>query len=527
MNETNFAGQRNELEEAPSTPSEKPRSRFDIHYDSTPLSQSPMLKITEEDMPSDASSQYASLVPPPSASKRHSMYGSPTIYGLDNDSSSSLYIPGGNVPGNRSSVTSLKYVPQIGAPMRAKSPVRGKSPVRTSSSPSRSRSKSPIKKPNGPFNFKSTQLTAPAISNSTRASHRKGHRYKHSSVSMNLFQEPKQRAPLRINVSYPIPTLGEFFASCSENQKLKLTWSLWHLTCSFIVFLTGFIYRLHSFSTLSHLIFYDSLGCIIIVLTDIMNNFDVYTKSSIKFPFGLGRIHVLFAFALSVSLIFLGCDLGSHFIEELLMGIFADPEHEQHGSGHNQHNTEPDHSEVGYLLYETLCLLTIIITSISSKIEGSMTHTSLTALMMHSPTHLITLVFSIYLALTPILQNVHTSFGIDNVATLAIASLIIYMGSKAVKYLGFIILLSFPKKDTKMLELKGDIQALEIFSSNYSLENVIISQVHMDLVVVLVSVKMVGRSDEQETALRNKIDELIRKTVTSKTVETTIDIDRL
>lgn len=172
-------------------------------------------------------------------------------------------------------------------------------------------------------------------------------------------------------------------------------------------------------------------------------------------------------------------------------------------------------------------MLTIIITSISSKIEGSMTHTSVTALMMHSPTHLITLVFSIYLALTPILQNVHTSFGIDNVATLAIASLIIYMGSKAVKYLGFVILLSFPKKDTKMLELKGDIQALEIFSSNYSLENVIISQVHMDLVVVLVSVKMVGRSDEQETALRNKIDELIRKTVTSKTVETTIDIDRL
>lgn len=513
-----------ELSPEPATPTERPCSRFDLSYE-TPA-QSPMLKITEEDDDPDSPSHLASLIPPQhTGSKRHSTYGSPMLYSLENNSSSSLFNPSG-----RNSATSLKYVPQTSAPMRSKSPMRSRSPVR-GSSPVRNCSTSP-KKPSGPFNFKSTNLTAPAIPGmpNSRASHRKGHRYKHSSVSMNLFQEPKQRAPLRINVSYPIPDFTEFMGSCTREQKLKVVWASLHLVYSLFIFLTGFTYSLHSFSTLSHLIFYDAFGCIITVLTDIMNNFDVYTKSSIKFPFGLGRMQVLFGFALSVSLIFVGCDLGSHFVEELVMGFFAEEQHD-HASGHNHHNTGSD-LQISVLFYEITVIMTIVVTTVSSRITATMTNTtSLKSIMMNNPTHIITLIFSTYLALNPLLLNLGADVGINEIVTLTIAVLIIYMGSNVVKYLGYIVLLSFPNVDTKkekfFSEIETNIESLDAFRSTYSIENMVISKVHMGLVVVIINIKMAGGSDDEETMLRNQIDKVIREALISQKVETTIDINRL
>lgn len=504
------------LTAAPGTPTER-HTRFDT--DETPI-QSPMLRITEEDHDDDAdlTDSPQRLAPPGIASKRQSTYGG-SLYALDNNSSSSLFIPGGNVAGNRSSVTSLKYTPQMQPPMRGKSPVR-------SASPQRSRSSSP-RKP-GPFNFKSTNLSTAPLGQNPRASHRKGHRYKHSSVSMNLFQEPKQRAPLRITVSYPIPTLKEFLSSCTHQQKLMMSWAGFHLLCSLLTFFTGFIYSLHSFSTLSHLIFYDALACIIAVLTDVMDNFDVYTKSSIKFPFGLGRIQVLFAFALSVSLIFVGCDLGSHFIEELIMGFFSDDGHDH--SGHNQHKTGSI-SRISVPLYESIILLTIGVTFVSSRITASLTkESSLKSIVMNNPTHVITLVFSIYLAVNPLLLNIQSSVGIDEIAALTISCLIIVMGSQVVKYLGYIVLLSFPNIDTKTenfsSQLTGEIRGLGTFRSTYSIENLIISKVHMGLVVVLINIKMIGGADDAETLLRTQVDGVIRRVLPSEKVETTIDINR-
>ena len=52
---------------------------------------------------------------------------------------------------------------------------------------------------------------------------------------------------------------------------------------------------------LSHLIFYDSLGALICVCVEILGNFEVWGRSSVRHPFGLQRIEVIAGFALSVS----------------------------------------------------------------------------------------------------------------------------------------------------------------------------------------------------------------------------------
>ena len=55
---------------------------------------------------------------------------------------------------------------------------------------------------------------------------RKGHRYKHSSVSMNFFQEPEVKEPLNIIQSLPVPN----FKDLSSN----LIWPKTHVQLSIV-----------------------------------------------------------------------------------------------------------------------------------------------------------------------------------------------------------------------------------------------------------------------------------------------------
>ncbi len=527
----------------PVTPKDTPRSRYDQF--STPT-QSPMIKISELEEPDslDSPSKYSDILPPSlsyTSSKRNSLQFSPaqnqsypmqpnnsgSLYSQGNNSSSSLLIPGGNVPGNRSSLSSLKYVPPPSIPMRNKSPVRSSSPIR---------SRSPSPRRYQPFNFRSTNLSTPSLNNA-RASHRKGHRYKHSSVSMNFFQEPKARAPLKIPASFPIPTINEFFTSCNTLQKQKLAWSFFHLLTSIIIFLVGFKYSISSFSTLSHLIFYDSLGSLTVVFVDIMSNFDVWSKSSIKFPFGLGRVEVLFGFALSVSLIFVGCDLISHFAEEFMVSFFNDEEGHDHTSGHNHHNSNS--IDINLPLYEFFVLLTVTVTLVSSnmvvnkeRVNNMITNFSfLKNTIINNPTHFITLIFSAYLFLYPFVASFDSDLKINEASTLFISVMICYIGWKIVRYLGCIILLSYPntKKSYNAISnaIIKDIKDLDQFKSNYTISNLIIFRVHLKLLTVFMNIKMVGGSDDDELNLRYQINELVKQHMDGDDIETTIDINRI
>ncbi|CCH46785.1 putative membrane protein [Wickerhamomyces ciferrii] len=537
--------------QAPATPKDTPRSRYDQF--STPT-QSPMIKISELEEPDTLGSPSLSdIMMPPNAqftgnhNKRNSLNFSPghnssgsfsqagnrtSLYSLDNNSSSSFLIPGGNVPGNRSSISSLKYVPPPPVPPRNRSPTRSSSPIR---------SRSPSPKKYQPFNFRSTNLSTPSSVNNARASHRKGHRYKHSSVSMNFFQEPKARAPLKIAISFPIPTINEFFNSCNQQQKQKLIWSFAHLLTSLIIFLVGFKYSLTSFSTLSHLIFYDSLGSLTVVFVDIMTNFDVWSKSSMKYPFGLGRIEVLAGFALSISLIFVGCDLISHFIEEFMISFFDDNNStsHDHSSGHNHHHKSSS-LDINIFTYEFFIIFAAITTLISSNfivvkdnINNMIKNFKFLSKtnFINNPTHFITLLFTIYLSLYPVVININSDFKINEISTLFISILICYIGWKIVSYLGSILLLTYPGTKSQFNSISNlisdEIKSLNQFKSNYSIQNFVIFRVHSKLLVVFIHIKMVGGSDDDEISLRYQINEIIKTHIKQTDIETTVDIDRL
>ena len=470
------------------------------------------------------------------------------------------------------------------SPTRSTRSYRSKSPVRRSSSPTKSYQ---------PFNFQPQELMNNGPQTlQVKPAHRKGHKYKHSSVSMNLFQEPPPAVNtnnelLTIADLYPIPTFKESLASINSSQKSKLLWSFCHLALSLVVFLVGFKFKLPSLSTLAHLIFYDSLGTLVIVFVDIMSNFEVWNNSSIAYPFGLGRLEVLVGFALSASLIMVGCDLISHSLEEFVISmVVKDTSVEHDGEQHLSHHIHGEHGHLAnWFVYELVLVITVIVTLITSryilaydrisemisssdekatlvasnrklkgglldremkKIESEARPLSLENLqkfaniMAKNPTHFLTLTYSICLMTVPLLPSNITSqinIDIDEATTLVIALLLCYGGWRLVKILGGVLLLSYPYSDYDYHVLKASIidkiLSLDCYKNSYNIEKLFISKFNYELYVVGLKITMKGGNPDEESKLRFEINRIIQNSVeredhsvrTNK-IEVTIDINR-
>lgn len=474
---------------------------------------------------------------------------------------------------------------RLSSPTRQTRSYRSKSPVRRSSSPSKSYQ---------PFNFQPQELLNNGSPQTlhVKPAHRKGHKYKHSSVSMNLFQEPPSAVNsnnelLSIADLYPIPTFKESIASIKPNQKSRLLWAFCHFALSLVVFLIGFKFKLPSLSTLAHLIFYDSLGTLVIVFVDIMSNFEVWNNSSIAYPFGLGRLEVLVGFALSASLIMVGCDLISHSLEEFVISVVVEDTSMQHdGEQHLSHHIHGEHGQlVNWFIYELILAITILVTLITSKyilayekisemisssdenvtslkskrkgrgglldvdlknVDSSDKLLSLQNLqkfahvMSNNPTHLLTLTYSICLMAVPLLPSSlisQISIDIDETTTLIIALLLCYSGWKLVKVLGGVLLLSYPYSDYDYHVLKSSIAdkiiSLDCYKSSYNIEKLFISKFNYELYVVGLKIAMNGGNSDDESRLRFEINRIIQSSlervddsIRTNKIEVTIDINR-
>ncbi|KAK6199401.1 uncharacterized protein RJT21DRAFT_127670 [Scheffersomyces amazonensis] len=489
--------------------------------------------------------------------------------------------PSINVPGSRNSLYSSNSQPFSKSPSRSSSPtrnsrqMRSKSPVRRSNSPNKSYQ---------PFNFKSQDMflnpNGSAHSVSSKPAQRKGHRYKTSSVSMNLFQEPppaSSNEQLTIPDSYPIPNFKESIASIKSNQKLRLFWSAFHFLSSLIVFIIGFKFKISPLSTLAHLVFYDALGSLVIVFVDIMSNFEVWNNSSMTYPFGLGRIEVLAGFALSSSLIMVGFDLLSHFVEEFIVLWVVDNEGEaieQHSSHHiHAEHGNNGNNDINWLIYNGILISIIIITLISSnyilaldKINEMISSSDdskqnnnveeieikdnkfTTSSKLHkflkiwtkNPTHFLTLAYSIYLITIPLLPGTFfedITIDMNEAATLLVALMLCFTGWKLVKSLGGILLCSYPYSDYDYHILKSVITDRllnsDSFKSSYSIDTLFITKFNYELFVVGLKLTMKGADIDEESKIRFEANKIIRQEIShidfsipTNGIEITVDINR-
>ncbi|KAI7706839.1 cation efflux family protein family, partial [Hortaea werneckii] len=186
-----------------------------------------------------------------------------------------------------------------------------------------------------PFNFTTQTYTAAArggASKSEALGRRKGHKYKHSSIHAShmdsIFQPPVPRTPLSVPSSLPMPTRKEAWWSMTTHQTLRLAWCACHFAVSAYVQFAGS--GSLAMTALSRLLLFDAAGATVCVAVDVMGNFEVWKRSSIKHPFGLERADVLAGFGMAVFIAFMGLDIISHGVQHSLENLGSHESHNPH-----------------------------------------------------------------------------------------------------------------------------------------------------------------------------------------------------
>ncbi|KAI4214153.1 MAG: hypothetical protein LQ351_003238 [Letrouitia transgressa] len=372
------------------------------------------------------------------------------------------------------------------------------------------------------FNFQPTSLAKSPVTKSS-VGQRRGHKYKHSSVSHQIFLEPEPRAPLALPNSLPVPTFQECRRSMSRDQKTRFWWSICHMTVA--------AYTLWSaegslaLTALSHLILFDSLGALLCVVVDILGNFEVWKRSSIRHPFGLERAEVVAGFAMSVLLLFMGMDLISHNLQHVLESM-----------GHEAHYIH-DHDRVSSGEIDFASLLTIISTLISAF--GLKNHARIGKVMrfayieslpsiLANPSHFLTISCSTMLLVLPLL-SIKVYMWLDRALSSTMAVSMCVLGSRLVKTLGLMLLMSYSGNEA--LDVIRDI---ECDPSVSAIEEARFWHVHYGL--CMASLKLRGRGTEDGLVkLRERIMSLIKNRLGGGygsggqrwEVSTQINLDRL
>ncbi|KAI1410930.1 cation efflux family-domain-containing protein [Hypoxylon sp. FL1857] len=397
------------------------------------------------------------------------------------------------------------------------------SPSMASSSGGLSENASPIDIPkpsNGapnPFNFQ-TQIisTSPVKPN---VGQRRGHKYKHSSISAQhqIFQEPPPRPPLALPRDLPIPTVKEAWKSMSKDQRRRLYWCMCHLVVAVSVFLSA--HGSLAMTALSHLVFFDVGSALICVAVEVLGNFEVWKRSSIRHPFGLERAEVLAGFALSIFLIFGGFDLVSHNLKHVLEGK----------GGHTAHHPDP-HEGVGPRVpnggLDMASLAAIAATLVSAY--GLRNHARISKVMrvsylaslpsvLSNPFHFLTLSTSALMVLLPLL-SIPIGLLLDSAICGLIAIAMFLLGVRLAIAQGLMLLMSYggrsgsgsPGKN-KDVGVADVVREIEAEPGVEMIEEAQFWQVHYGLCMANLKLSVAkGCDDAALSRLRTRISNLIQ-----------------
>ena len=284
------------------------------------------------------------------------------------------------------------------------------------------------------------------------------------------------------------------------NQTVRLIWSIFHMAMAAITLWNseGSL----AMTALSHLILFDSLGAMLCVVVDILSNFEVWKRSSVRHPFGLERAEVLAGFAMSVFLLFMGMDLISHNLQHILEGM-----------GHEPHYSHP-HERVSLGEVDAASLLAIISTVVSALVLGN--HARIGKVMrfayienlpsiLGNPSHFLTISCSLLLLLLPLL-SIKFYLWIDRALSGTIAVSMCILGFRLVKTLGFMLLMSY--NGTGVAEVIRDIES---DPSVTAIEEARFWQVHYGLCMANLQLRVRGTEDgllrlgERVTSLVNRL----------------------
>ncbi|KAL6851809.1 cation efflux family domain-containing protein [Trichoderma novae-zelandiae] len=357
-----------------------------------------------------------------------------------------------------------------------------------------------------PFNFQTQVIsTTPVKSN---VGQRRGHRYKHSSVSAqhHIFQEPPPRPPPVLPASLPTPTIREAWKSLQRDQRMRLYWGLCHVAIAMFIF-----YRSGgslAAMALSHLVFFDAGSAAVCVVVDVLGNFEVWRRSSIRHPFGLERAEILAGFAMSIFLLFGGFDLLSHNLKHILESVGNHEAHHELDHGH-------DHERISLDLVSAAAIASTLVSAYGLKnharIAKVMRVSYLATLpsILSNPFHFFTLFFSALISLMPLL-SISLYAWLDRLICAVISLAMFSLGMRVAVAQGLMLLMSYGGN-------RGDVgvtavlREIESESGIARVDGAQFWQVHYGL--CMANLKLIIANGYDELALvklRNRISALIQ-----------------
>lgn len=254
-------------------------------------------------------------------------------------------------------------------------------------------------------------------------------------------------------------------------------------------------------TALSHLILFDSLGALLCVALDVLSNFEVWKRSSIRHPFGLERAEVLAGFAMCVLLLFMGMDLISHNLQHFL----------ESSDNHEPHHTHP-HERVSVGSVDITAVLAISSTLISAiglknhaRIGKAMRFAYIESLpsVLSNPSHFLTLSCSTLLLLLP-LVSIKLYKWLDVLLSVTISISMCVLGVRLVKTLGSMLLMSYSGPGVSDV-----IKDIEADPSVFGIDDARFWQVHYGLCMANLKIRVSG-SEENLVRLRERISSLIK-----------------
>jgi divalent metal cation (Fe/Co/Zn/Cd) transporter len=307
-----------------------------------------------------------------------------------------------------------------------------------------------------PFNFTPVQYErSPSIGfKSEVLKGRRGHKYKHSSIHAShmdsMFKPPAAapRTPLSVPASLPMPTRKELWRSMTQQQTVRAYWCACHfLIAGYVQF--GGAGSL-AMTALSRLLLFDAAGATVCVVVDVMGNFEVWKRSSIKHPFGLERADVLAGFGMAVFIAFMGLDVVSHGFQHALENVGSHVAHSPHAHG----RVGAAHVDVASLLSIASTLISAVLLKNHARIGKAMRFQLLAGWgrILGNPSHFLTLSCSLLLLALPFLPP--TSYNlVDFLLSLLIALLMVALGARLAIALASMLLMSIrpPPTDPRAL----------------------------------------------------------------------------
>lgn len=230
----------------------------------------------------------------------------------------------------------------------------------------------------------------------------------------------------------------------NRDQRARLYWSCCHALVAVYIFFSS--ENSLAMTALSHLVFFDVGSAAVCVAVDVLGNFEVWRRSSIRHPFGLQRAEVLAGFAMSIFLVFGGFDLISHNLKHALETV---GHHDPHHNHANALETTPATVDMASLAAVASTLVSAYGLRNHSRIRRVM-RVPLPYLssflpgagILANPFHFLTLCFSFLMLLLP-LVSIPYFVWLDRVICAAIAGCMFILGSRLAVAQGLMLLMSY------------------------------------------------------------------------------------